>query len=59
MISSLALVLNAAAYAGPTPPPPPTPTAPKKAPEIDPGLAISGVSLLVGSLTVLRSRRDK
>jgi hypothetical protein len=60
LISGLALILGTAAYAAPKPTPqPPTITPPKKAPEIDPSLAIGGVSLLLGSLAVLRSRRNK
>lgn len=39
-----------AALGGPRPP---------KQPEIDPSLAISGITLLVGSLAVLRGRRKK
>jgi hypothetical protein len=30
-----------------------------QAPEVDPGLAISGLTLLGGTLTVLRARRSK
>ena len=32
---------------------------PKQAPEVDPNLAIGGVTLLAGALTVLRARRSK
>ena len=43
------------------PPPPPPPQCPDKkgnvAPEVDPGLAMSGFALLGGTLTVLRARR--
>jgi len=42
----------------PPPPPPPTPK-PKPAPEVDPTLAVSGLVLLAGSLTVLGVRRRK
>jgi hypothetical protein len=31
----------------------------RTAPEVDPGLALSGIALLGGSLTVLRARRSK
>ena len=48
---------------GPPPPPPndhhPTPPAPATAPEVDPSLAIVGISFLAGTLTVLRVRRRK
>jgi hypothetical protein len=32
---------------------------PPKTPEVDPGLAISGLTLLAGTLAVLRVRRSK
>jgi hypothetical protein len=41
----------------PTPPPPPPKT--KPAPEVDPGMAASGLSLLFGTLAVLRGRNRK
>jgi LPXTG-motif cell wall-anchored protein len=42
------------------PPPPPTPKPkPATAPEVDPALAVSGLVLLAGSLTVLGVRRRK
>jgi hypothetical protein len=34
-------------------------TQPKSAPEVDPGLAVAGISLLAGSLTVMRARSRK
>jgi hypothetical protein len=37
----------------------PQPDPPKSAPEVDPSLAISGLTLLGGTLTVLRSLRRK
>jgi hypothetical protein len=45
----------------PPPPPPPPPHGPgcNTAPEVDPGLALGGFTLLGGSLTVMRSRRRK
>ena len=47
-------------YPEPKSPPPPTSgrgLPPLRAPEIDPGSAVGGVSLLAGMLTVMRSRR--
>jgi hypothetical protein len=46
---------------GPPPPDPggPPPHAPATAPEVDPSLAIVGISFLAGTLTVLRVRRRK
>jgi hypothetical protein len=41
------------------PPPPPPPNCNGGAPEVDPGLAIAGISFLSGSLAVLRSRLRK
>jgi LPXTG-motif cell wall-anchored protein len=50
-------------YSPPPPPPPPPPPSPrspaKTAPEVDPSLALGGLTLLGGTLTVLRSRRKK
>jgi hypothetical protein len=47
-------------YVGPQgwnyPPPPPIPNH-HTAPEVDPNLALSGLALLGGTLTVMRSRR--
>lgn len=43
----------------PPPPPPPSHPAPSTAPEVDPSLAFGGLTLLGGTLTVLRSRRRK
>jgi hypothetical protein len=37
----------------------PPPKKPAPAPEIDPSLAVSGLALLAGSLTVLRARKRK
>jgi hypothetical protein len=37
---------------------PPKPQ-PRTAPEVDPGLAIAGISLLGGTIAVLRARRSK
>jgi LPXTG-motif cell wall-anchored protein len=37
----------------------PVPTPSKVAPEVDPSLAFGGLTLLGGTLTVLRSRRRK
>ncbi len=59
---ALALFLSIAprAHAAPGPTAPkPTPTAPKTAPEIDPALAVTGLALLAGSLSVARARRSK
>ncbi|RXS93033.1 hypothetical protein [Silvibacterium dinghuense] len=57
---ALGLMLGASTAAHADPPwwqnpQPPTPTAP----EIDPGLAVSGITLLAGTLTVFRARRRK
>jgi hypothetical protein len=38
---------------------PPRPEQARKAPEVDPSLAIGGLSLLGGSIAVLRARRGK
>jgi LPXTG-motif cell wall-anchored protein len=43
----LALFVSVRAYAAPP------------APEVDPGVAVTGLALLAGSLVVLRSRRRK
>jgi hypothetical protein len=43
----------------PPPPPPPHRSPGKVAPEVDPSLAFGGLTLLGGTLTVLRSRRRK
>jgi hypothetical protein len=46
--------------APPPPPPPPPPVCdPPSAPEVDPGMAISGLTLLAGTLTVMRASRRK
>ncbi|WP_157439794.1 hypothetical protein [Terracidiphilus gabretensis] len=60
--SSSARALGPVRYPQPDVPAPPPPTSgrtlpPLRAPEIDPGSAIGGVSLLAGMLTVMRSRR--
>lgn len=62
----LTLSLGAVTYAGwhnPSSPshrdPDPGHGHPREAPEVDPSLAISGFSLLAGTLTVLRARRSK
>ena len=36
-----------------------TPSGPYNHPEIDPGMAVSAITLLAGSLAVLRIRRQK
>jgi hypothetical protein len=63
------LALAASAYAEPSrddgwrnPPPhsyEPAPKCDNVAPEVDPSLAIGGLTLLGGTLTVIRSRRRK
>jgi hypothetical protein len=35
------------------------PGRPEQAPEVDPSLAVAGISLLTGTLTVMRARRRK
>ena len=40
------------------PPPPPPPNCGQTAPEIDPSMAIGGVALLAGAITVARARRS-
>ena len=50
---ALALLMSTPAFARHKDPPPPG------APEVDPSLAIAGISFLGGSLAVLRSRRRK
>lgn len=57
LVLGLALGAVSAAHADPsywhkTPPP-------ATAPEVDPGMAVSGITLLAGTLTVLRARRRK
>jgi len=54
--------LSIATSATPTPAPCPSTDKnckPSSAPEVDPALAISGLALLTGSLTVIRMRRRK
>ena len=65
-VVALALGLSASAHARGGPPtsqlPPQAPSNPVKpnvAPEVDPNLAICGLTLLGGTLTVLRSRRRR
>jgi len=61
LLLALALSLTASTSAragGFDPFPKPTPT-PKTAPEVDPSLAISGLALLAGTLSVARARRSK
>jgi hypothetical protein len=44
------------------PPPPPShknPPSTHTGPEVDPGMAITGFSLLAGTLTIMRTRRAK
>jgi hypothetical protein len=43
----------------PPPPPPPPPCDPPSAPEVDPGMALSGLTLLGGSIAVLRASRKQ
>jgi hypothetical protein len=63
LVLGMVLALSSPAFAhrpwGPPPPPnsPATPTG--AAPEVDPSLAIAGISFLAGSLAVLRSRLRK
>lgn len=70
LILVLSFAVSPQAHAGgfggwwwsPPPPPPPPPNRhdpPKTAPEVDPSTAFAGLSLLGGTLTVLRSRRRK
>jgi LPXTG-motif cell wall-anchored protein len=49
IVLGLALCTSTAAYAGVNP----------KTPEVDPSLAIGGLTLLAGALAVLRVRRKK
>jgi len=60
----LALGASTAAHADPSwwqPSPNPTPNnpSPSEAPEVDPSLALSGLSLVAGTLVVMRSRARK
>jgi len=55
----LALVVGASATANASPRDSWHHDHPQHAPEVDPALAISGLSLLGGTLTVLRARRRK
>lgn len=59
LVLGMVLALSSPAFAyRPWGNPPSAPTS-GAAPEVDPSLAIAGVSFLVGSLAVLRSRRSK
>jgi hypothetical protein len=51
-------IASAQADHKPASPPPPPPKS-KPAPEVDPGMAAGGLSLLVGTLAVLRARGRK
>jgi len=53
---ALSLTASPRAHAGDTPRPT---AAPKTAPEVDPTLAVTGLALLAGSLSVVRARRSK
>ena len=66
LVLTLFLTTVPSAFGGPhTPPPPPhqgpppPPPRPTTAPEVDPSLAVSGLALLVGSLSVAHARRSK
>jgi hypothetical protein len=59
-VLALALLVSSRAKATPTPIPSPIgPATPKHgtAPEVDPAVALTGLTLLGGAITVLRSRR--
>ena len=55
----LPFVAASAAYAGPFSWFPIKPRTPVVAPEIDPGMALTGLTLLAGGLAVIRGRRGK
>jgi hypothetical protein len=68
LVLGMVLLMSAPAFArghqGGNPPNPPTPSptwggGSGAAPEVDPSLAVAGISFLAGSLAVLRSRRNK
>jgi LPXTG-motif cell wall-anchored protein len=60
LVLALALVLSTPAFAHHHPDTPAPPGGGSgTAPEVDPSLAIAGISFLGGSLVVLRSRRRK
>jgi LPXTG-motif cell wall-anchored protein len=59
LMLALALLLSTPAFAHHHPDTPPPPGGSGTAPEVDPSLAIAGISFLGGSLAVLRSRRRK
>jgi hypothetical protein len=59
LVLGLVLLLSTPAFARHKDPPPPPPGSSGAAPEVDPGLAIAGISFLSGSLVVLRSRLRK
>ena len=56
---ALALSLSIAPRAHAAPKPTPVAVPPKAAPEIDPALAVTGLALLAGSLSIVRARRSK
>jgi hypothetical protein len=60
-IFTLVIAFGVSAAAKPSPPPPQHPMRPEKhvAPEVDASLAIVGLSLLAGTVTVLRARSRK
>jgi hypothetical protein len=61
LVLGMVLALSSPAFAyRPWDPPPPPPTRTSgAAPEVDPSLALAGISFLAGSLAVLRSRLRK
>jgi LPXTG-motif cell wall-anchored protein len=63
IVLTLIVVFGASAAANAAPLPPCKDGGPsacsKSAPEVDPGLAVAGISLLGGALVVLRARRRK
>ena len=59
LLLALLLLLTAVPRAHAHKPPPPPKPEPKTAPEVDPALAVSGLALLVGSLSVANARRSK
>jgi hypothetical protein len=56
---ALALATCTAAHARPAHCDPPNPDPTPSAPEVDPGFAMGGFSLLAGALTLLRTRTVK
>lgn len=59
LVLGAVLLLSAPAFARVGWPPPPPSGGSGAAPEVDPSLAIAGISFLAGSLAVLRSRLRK